>query len=181
MTGRAAIVGIMGPGEGASPADLEAAFALGTLIGQQGWVLLTGGRNQGVMEEASRGARSEDGLTLGILPGTDHNQSSTSVLIPVLTGMGSARNNINVLSCDVVVAIGFAMGAGTASEVALAIKARKPLLLVTNDPTTRAFFERHPGVHHVTTSDEAEELLTTMVAAACPNAIDMSVCTKGRR
>lgn len=45
-----------------------------------------------------------------------------AVDIPIVTGMGSARNNINALSSNVLVAVG--MGPGTASEVALALKVR---------------------------------------------------------
>ena len=48
--------------------------------------------------------------------------------IPICTGMGSARNNINVLSSDVVIACG--TGAGTTSEVMLALKSDKPVLLL---------------------------------------------------
>lgn len=50
------------------------------------------------------------------------------------TGLGQARNVINVLSSDVV-AICSAVGPGTASEAAHALKAGKPLfLLQTQEP-----------------------------------------------
>ncbi len=58
--------------------------------------------------------------------------------IAIVTDMGSARNNINVLSAHVVVACG--MGAGTASEVALAIKAGKPVILLDDNWESMAFF-----------------------------------------
>jgi len=42
---RKIIIGVIGPGENATATDLHNAYELGKLIAQQGWVLLTGGRN----------------------------------------------------------------------------------------------------------------------------------------
>jgi len=124
---RKRIVGVMGPGDDALVSDIKNAYALGKLIAEQGWILLTGGRNAGVMDAASKGAKSASGLTVGILPTADMSCLSDAVDIPIITGMGSARNSINVLTSDVVVACG--TGAGTASEVGLAIKAKKKVIL----------------------------------------------------
>lgn len=135
---RTPIIGVMGPGNQASAEALQTAYQLGREIAQAGWVLLTGGRNQGVMDAASRGAKSANGLTVGILPGSDRHSISTAIDIPILTDMGSARNNINVLSSDVVIACG--MGAGTAAEVALAIKANKPVVLLNVSVESQVFF-----------------------------------------
>ena len=66
---RKIIIGVMGRGENATANDLQNAYILGQLIAKQGWVLLTGGRNVGVMDAVSKGAKSADGLTIGILPG----------------------------------------------------------------------------------------------------------------
>lgn len=118
----------MGPGDGASTKELQFATELGKLIANEGWALLTGGRNVGIMDAASKGARQAGGLTIGILPFEDKTGASNYIDIPICTGMGSARNNINVLSSDVVVACG--SGAGTTSEIMLALKAGKPLLLL---------------------------------------------------
>ena len=132
------VIGVMGPGANATPSDLETARELGKLIAQAGWVLLTGGRNVGVMEAASLGAKSANGLTVGILPSSDTSNVSDAVDIAIVTDMGNARNNINVLSSDVVIACG--MGAGTASEIALAIKANKPVILLNCDDKSEVFF-----------------------------------------
>lgn len=125
------IIGVMGPGDGASAEDMRMAESLGKQIARNGWVLLTGGRPAGVMHAASRGAGAAGGTTVGILPGEDPSEASRHVGIPICTGMGSARNNINVLSSTVVVACG--SGAGTLSEVMLAVKAGRPLILL-NQP-----------------------------------------------
>ena len=136
---RRIIVGVLGPGEGATVEAEAEAFALGKLIAGEGWVLLSGGRSAGVMEAANRGAREGGGLTVGILPTADTGAASEFVDIPVITGMGQARNNINVLSSRLLFACG--MGAGTASEIALAFKARKRVILLCMDQAGRKFFE----------------------------------------
>jgi hypothetical protein len=132
-------IGVMGPGAGASAIDQQNAYELGKLIAQEGWVLLTGGRNAGVMDAASRGAKAANGLTVGILPGADDRGISSSVDIAIVTDMGNARNNINVLSSDVVIACG--MGAGTASEVSLALKGNKKVILLTDNQESQRFFK----------------------------------------
>lgn len=132
------IIGVMGKGDRASAEDMDNAYELGKLIARQGWVLLTGGRNVGVMNAASKGAKEAGGLTIGILQGKNKQNISEAVDIAIATGMSNARNNINVLSSDVVIACG--MGLGTASEVALALKNNKPAILLNPDPEARQFF-----------------------------------------
>ncbi|MBF0186896.1 MAG: cytochrome [Magnetococcales bacterium] len=142
---RKRVVGIMGPGDGASEQEIAWGEALGRRVAKLGCVLLTGGRNVGVMESANRGAQEVGGLTLGILPDADDRRLSQHVDIAVFTDMGNARNNINVLSCDVVIACG--MGLGTASEIVLATKAGKPVHLVTDSDSARTFFETFSSKH----------------------------------
>ena len=137
------VVGVMGPGHSASPEALVSAFELGKLIAEAGWVLLTGGRSAGVMDTASQGAKSAGGLIVGVLPSDDAEGMSDCVDIPILTGLGQARNNINVLSCRVIFACG--MGPGTASEVALAFKAGKPVILLCQNSESATFFRSLGG------------------------------------
>ena len=137
------VVGVIGPGAAASLDDCILARELGALVAREGWVLLTGGRSEGVMHAASGGARDAGGLTVGVLPGDNLGDASDAVEVALVTGMGSARNNINVLSSRVVFACG--MSAGTASEVALAIKGERPVVLVRPDPVSRSFFKSLGG------------------------------------
>ena len=134
------IIGVMGPGAGATQQDLANAAELGRLIAQNGWVTLTGGRNVGVMDAVNQGAKEENGLTLGILPDSDRSAVSSHVDLPVFTDMGSGRNNINALTSDWVIACG--MGPGTASEVALALKAGKPVILLGASQEATQFFSQ---------------------------------------
>lgn len=156
---RKRIVGVMGPGEGASAAENAAAYELGKLIAGAEWILLSGGRNSGVMDAASKGAKESGGITIGILPTTDRQKISEAVDIPILTDMGEARNNINVLTSDIIIACG--MGPGTASEVALALKAQKTVILLNCPALAQAFFESMAPQHLLTarTPQEAIELV----------------------
>ena len=162
---RKTLIGVMGPGDGATDTDKKNAFELGRLIAEEGWVLLSGGRREGVMHEVSKGAKSAGGLTVGILPSADNNQTSDAVDIAIVTGMGSARNNINVLSSSVVIACG--MGSGTASEVALALKAGKHVILLSDNSTSKDFFKELDSkrVHCVGTPAEAIEICRSTLSA----------------
>ncbi|YAF95822.1 MAG: TIGR00725 family protein [Nodularia sp. CChRGM 3473] len=166
---RKIIIGVMGPGEQATANDLQNAYELGKLIAQQGWILLTGGRNVGVMDAASQGAKSADGLTIGILPSTHENGIAEAVDIAIFTDMGNARNNINVLTSDVVIACG--MGAGTASEIALALKAKKPVILLNEDEASKVFFQKisPEDVYIVASVEEAIAQAVTTVKALTTN------------
>jgi uncharacterized protein (TIGR00725 family) len=134
---RKIVIGVMGPGN-ADQTEQANAYELGLLIAQNNWVLLTGGRNVGVMQAANLGAKAANGLTVGILPTADGAGLADGVDLAIFTDMGSGRNNINVLSSDVIIACG--MGAGTASEVALALKANKPIVLLHDNLETQRFF-----------------------------------------
>ena len=138
-------------------AALEAAYELGRLAAQAGWVVLTGGRAAGIA-----GAKEVPGsLTVGILPSGRDGSVSDHVDVAVYTGVNQARNVINVLTSDVVVACGVE-GPGTASEVALALKLSRPTVLLAASPAAWAFFSElaEPGqLHAVQTPAAAVELI----------------------
>lgn len=122
------IIGVMGPGEGATGGNLQKAEDLGAAIAQEGWITLSGGRDVGVMDAVMKGAKNKGGITLGILPDDNNHSTSEGVNVPVLTGMGGARNNINVLSSDIIMVVG--VGLGTLSEISLALKAGKHVIFM---------------------------------------------------
>jgi len=134
MNRRPLIIGIMGGGT-ANDRDEQDAYTLGSLIAKQGWTLLNGGRDTGVMAASAKGASDQDGLTIGILPDNTPTQASRYIRVPIVTGMGNARNCINVLSSDVVVAC--PGGMGTLSEIALALKSDKPVILLNYEKEKR--------------------------------------------
>jgi uncharacterized protein (TIGR00725 family) len=137
---------------------VKLAEELGERAARAGWIVLTGGREAGVMRAALRGAKKVEGsLTVGILPGRDRAEASPFADVAIATGMGEARNIVNVLSSDVVVACG-AGGPGTASEAALALKAGKPLVLLAPSPEAAAFFAGLGAVRVAETAAAAVEI-----------------------
>jgi uncharacterized protein (TIGR00725 family) len=150
-------------------ATLEAARHLGRLAAEAGWVVLTGGRPTGVMEAACAGAKSvPGGLTVGILPSGPDGAVSTEVDVAIFTGMGEARNAINVLSSDVVVACGVE-GPGTASEVALALRLARPIILLAPSTEAAAFFMTIQGAgpfYQVETPEAAVEVIERRLGIA---------------
>ncbi len=150
---RRKIVGVMG-GAAASAEVARMAEELGRRIAQAGLVLLTGGRPAGVMDAASRGAKAAGGLVVGVLPGPDPDEACEHVDIAIATNLADARNLVNVLSSDVVVAC--PGGAGTQSEVALAVKNGRPLVLLGFDPgPVVAGAEKSGRVARAATPEEA--------------------------
>lgn len=121
------IIGVMGGSE-VSPEVAALARELGGALATEGWTVLSGGRDAGVMAAVSEGAASVGGLVVGILPDRDLDRASPHLTVPIVTGLGEGRNVLNILSSYVVVALPGA--AGTLSEIAIALKNRKPLLLL---------------------------------------------------
>jgi uncharacterized protein (TIGR00725 family) len=109
----------------ANPATLAAAEELGALLADAGFVVLTGGLG-GVMEAASRGARSRLGVTVGILPGDEPAEANGWVELALPTGLGETRNAVLARAARGLVAIG--RGYGTLSEIAFALKLGRPVV-----------------------------------------------------
>jgi uncharacterized protein (TIGR00725 family) len=121
-------IGVIGSGGDASSATmLAAAEAVGLAIARHGASLITGGR-AGVMEAASRGARSGGGLTIGILATASRDDANPYVMLAIPTGFGSARALTLVRSCDAIIVIGG--GAGTLVELGLAYLEAKPIVVL---------------------------------------------------
>lgn len=95
---RKIIIGVMGPGDNAISTDFKSAYQLGKLISQQGWVFLIEGTNVGFMNVASKGTIESGGSTIGIFPSNNTDNILVAVDIAIITDLGNARNNINVLS-----------------------------------------------------------------------------------
>jgi len=155
---------------GDSDASLEAcvfAEELGRRIAERGWALVSGGRD-GVMEAASRGCREAGGLALGILPGPDDSGGNEYCQFQIPTNLGWARNSLNAMAGDAVVAIGGK--AGTLTEIAFAWSYRKPILAVkgfggwSERLAGQAIDDRREDrILSVASPDEAEALLVNIL------------------
>ena len=153
------IIGVMG-GAAADAKDLEDAYTLGVLIARQGWLLLNGGRDAGIMSASARGAFDQGGLTIGILPGSNPKEASEYIRIPIATGVGNARNCINVLSSHVVVAC--PGGMGTLSEIALALKCNKPVILLNYETDER--FDVYQNAGHLSYAASPQAVIDTIIS-----------------
>ncbi len=117
-------IAVIGGGE-CSPQDAELAEEVGREIARQGAVLICGGMG-GIMEAACKGASSEGGLTIGILPVDSRQLANPYVQIPIVTGMGPARNVAVVKSAQAVIAIDGSYG--TLSEIGHALQSSIPVI-----------------------------------------------------
>lgn len=116
---------------------------MGRLIAENGWVLLSGGRPTGVMQASVTGAAKAGGLTIGVLYDEDREQAAEGLDLVIPTGMGAARNIINVLASDVVVACRGT--GGTLSEIAMALRFGRPVVLLDFDPGAAFLDAGAPG------------------------------------
>jgi len=107
------------------PETAQVAEEVGREIARRGAILVCGGMG-GVMEAACRGAAAESGLTIGILPGDDCKSANPYVKIPVVTGIGYARNVAVVKSSQAVIAVDGSYG--TLSEIAHALQSGIPVI-----------------------------------------------------
>jgi len=118
------VIAVIG-GRNEATALLKEAEEAGRLIAAGGAVLVSGGLS-GVMESASKGARSAGGLTVGILPQDDTLGANRYIDVAVATGLGIGRNVIIARTADALIAIGGEYG--TLSEIAFALQLGKPVI-----------------------------------------------------
>jgi len=121
---RPMIIAVIGAG---SPTHRGAELAeeVGRELARHGVVVACGGLG-GVMEAVCRGAKAEGGTTIGIIPGSEPGESNAYVDIPIVTGIGFARNVIVVKTGRAVIAVDGAYG--TLSEIGLALGAGIPVI-----------------------------------------------------
>jgi uncharacterized protein (TIGR00725 family) len=110
-----------------SPEEAKMAEIVGRELARKGAILVCGGEG-GVMEAVCKGAQSEGGTTVGVLPGDSRRTANPYVSIPIVTGIGAARNIIIIKSAKAVIAIGG--GYGTLSEIGFALKLKVPVIAV---------------------------------------------------
>lgn len=118
------IIGVIGTSQ-ATNEELKIAEEVGKEIAKNNGILVCGGEG-GVMEAACKGAKSANGLTIGVIPGFSARDANPYVDVPVITGMSHARNIIVVRTSNAIIAIGG--GYGTLSEIAFALRLGVPII-----------------------------------------------------
>ncbi len=111
---------------------------VGRLVAERGGTVVCGGHS-GVMEAAARGATEAGGVAIGILPDEDRKRANEFLAFSIATGTGHARNLAVVCSGDVVIAVGGEYG--TLSEIGLALKVGRPVVVLKSWD-----LEEHAGV-----------------------------------
>ena len=124
MTEQKRFIAVIG-GSQASKEEVKLAEKVGRELAKQGATLVCGGLG-GIMEAACRGAQSEGGVTIGILPGKNRQAANPYIQIPIVTNLGEARNVVVVKSAEAVIAIGG--GYGTLSEIGHALRNGIPVV-----------------------------------------------------
>lgn len=131
---------------------------VGRLLAARGAVLVCGGLG-GVMEAAARGACEAGGTTIGILPGESRAEANPWIEHAVATGIGHARNLAVAASGDAVIAVGGEWG--TASEIALARKLGRPVVVLGPAPSIEG-----EGIVQAASPEEAVELALSLAAGS---------------
>ncbi|MGB9613161.1 MAG: TIGR00725 family protein, partial [Candidatus Margulisiibacteriota bacterium] len=130
---------------------------------QAGCVLVCGGL-KGVMEAAAKGAKSAGGLTVGILPGSKREEANPYIDIPIITGLGYARNKLVVKTGQVIIAIGGKYG--TLSEIGFALGYGIPVIGLKTWELIRGDGKVDKSITYVNSAKEAVDLALKIMAKA---------------
>lgn len=146
------IIGVAGAG---SCDEQVAAIArrVGQLIAEKGAVLVCGGLG-GVMEAAAAGASEKGGHTIGLLPGSSRHEANPYIKIPIVTGLGHARNAVLAQTAQGLVAVDGEYG--TLSEISMALKMGKPVVALGK-------WGALEGVQSANTPEEAVETVFAQI------------------
>lgn len=145
------MIGVIGASQATD--DLCAlAERVGEEIAIRGGTVVCGGLT-GVMEAVCRGARRKGGLTVGVIPSDDRDDANEHVQMPIVTGMGVARNVVIVKTADVLIAIGGQFG--TLSEIAHALNTGKTVVALQSWDLESAAHRRLEGLVKAETAEEA--------------------------
>lgn len=137
-------------------ATSEVARRLGGLLAGRGWTVVCGGLG-GVMTAVCQGAREAGGRTIGILPGDDPAAANPYVDVPIVTGLGIARNVLVVKNGEAAIAV--SGGAGTLSEIGVALKIGRPVVAIGHHAALS-------GVRPAATPEEAVALTASLLGVA---------------
>jgi len=114
--------------ENCSDEAAKLALQVGREIARSGSILICGGLG-GVMEAACKGAKENNGITVGIIPQQEFSFANQFCDIVICTGMGFARDVLVATSADGIIAVGG--GVGTLLELAVGYMIKKTMVVVS--------------------------------------------------
>lgn len=164
---RKLIISVIGESS-ARPRIAELAEQVGRELAARGAIIACGGLG-GVMEAACRGAKSAGGTTIGILPGDNPLTANDYIDIPIITGMGYARNAVVAKTGIAVVAVGGAYG--TLSEIGHALGEGVPVIGLETWEMTRS---REPADSAIMRATDAADAADKAIAAARQRLADIA-------
>ena len=156
------IIAVIGSSNPPNPELIDLGEAVGKELAKRGVTVVCGGLS-GVMEAVCRGAKSEGGQTIGILPGRVPTDANDYVDIPIVTTMGYSRNIIVVHTGVACIAVGGAFG--TLCEIAYALDARIPVVGLSTWPFTTTG-EGTPIHDRIIPADDPVDAVEKAIAAA---------------
>jgi uncharacterized protein (TIGR00725 family) len=157
MKARRFTIAVLGPHH-CSKEERELGFTVGAGIARRGGILVCGGLG-GMMEAVAEGAKSQGGLTVGILPGEKSSDANAFIDVPLPTGLGAVRNAMVVRTCDAAIAIHGAYG--TLSEIAFALRLGVPVVGLDTWSVHRNG-KADPGIHVAKTPEDAVKQAFTL-------------------
>jgi hypothetical protein len=135
---------------------------VGAELARRGAAVVCGGLT-GVMEGVCKGARSQGGLTIGIIPSDDKKDANPYVQIPIVTGMGIGRNVMLVKTADVIIAIGGEFG--TLSEIGHALNLGKMVVGLNTWNLEKAHSRAIPNLIQTDDPKRAVDIALTAISA----------------
>ena len=103
------------------------AYNVGQEIAKRGYILVCGGRD-GIMEAACKGAKDNNGLTVGITPEIHPNGGNKYLDLIIPSGINFSRNYIVQNSGSVIIMVGGSYG--TLSELAYALLFKRKVIAI---------------------------------------------------
>ncbi len=155
------IIGVIGSSK-ADPETMKVAEQVGAEIARRGAAVVCGGLT-GVMEAVCKGARSQGGLTIGIIPSYSKEDANPYVQIPIVTGMGMGRNVMVVMTADVLIAVSGEFG--TLSEIAHALNIGKKVIALRTWKLQNARTKPIPDLIEVDSPQKAVETALRSIPA----------------
>ena len=164
---RQLIISVIGESN-ARPHIAALAEQVGIELANRGVTIVCGGLG-GVMEAACRGAKSAGGTTIGIMPGDNPLTANDYIDVPIITGIGYARNSVVVKTGMSAVAVGGAYG--TLSEIGHALGDGIPVVGLETWEMTRS---REPADSAIIRAVDAADAAEKAIAAAKQRLADIA-------